>query len=133
MKSVISLEKISKDFDKVRVLNDINIEVKCNEVIGLVGENGAGKSTLMKILTGINQPSEGTIRLSGGEPAVIKDPNDAVKKGIGMLYQEGTLIHGLTIAENLFLGYENNFLSKKILLNKKLLGKSHKKFLELWV
>jgi ribose transport system ATP-binding protein len=92
----------------VLALDDVSVEVRPNEIVGLIGENGAGKSTLMKLLTGAYRQDSGEILLSG-EPLVIRNPRDATAKGIAMVYQEQSILPNLTVAENLFLGREENF------------------------
>ena len=71
----------------------------------LVGGNGAGKSTLMKILQGVYRPDEGQIAVDGN-PVEIRSPQDARALGIGMIFQEFSLIPTLTVAQNIFLGHE---------------------------
>ena len=71
----------------------------------LVGGNGAGKSTLMKILQGVYTPDEGEIAVDG-MPVEIRSPHDARALGIGMIFQEFSLIPTLTVAQNIFLGHE---------------------------
>lgn len=103
MSAALEMRGISKSFPGVRALSDVDLEVGAGEVHAIVGENGAGKSTLMKILAGVYQPDEGTIRLNG-EAVRISGPIDARKRGIGMVYQELNLVPDLTVAENISLG-----------------------------
>ncbi|HHF08588.1 MAG TPA: ATP-binding cassette domain-containing protein, partial [Kosmotoga arenicorallina] len=64
---ILKTKGIAKEFSGVRVLNNINIEIKSGEIFGIIGENGAGKSTFVKILTGIYTPTEGRIYFNGKE------------------------------------------------------------------
>ena len=88
------------------VANDaVDFSVEKDEIHAIVGENGAGKTTLMKILYGLEQPDAGTITL-GGAPAVIRNPLDAARLGIGMVHQHFKLIPEFTVAQNVVLGAE---------------------------
>ena len=77
-------------------------------MVGLIGENGAGKSTLMKILSGVYQPDAGEI-LIAGKPTRLDSAADANRKGIGMVFQEQSLLTNLTVGENIYLGNEAQF------------------------
>ncbi len=101
---VLTLSGISKSFPGVRALAAVALDVYPGEVTALVGENGAGKSTLVKILTGIYQPDEGTIRLSG-QDVTFPTAHDAAKAGITAIHQETVLFDDLSVAENIFLGH----------------------------
>jgi len=103
--SLVSTENIAKEFSGVRVLNDINIEIKKGEIFGLIGENGAGKSTLIKILNGIYQPTEGRFFFEGEEVEKM-DPFRAKEMGISTIPQEFNLVDHLNVYENIFLGQE---------------------------
>jgi ribose transport system ATP-binding protein len=96
---------ISKSFSGIRVLHGVDFGLRKGEVHALVGGNGAGKSTLMKILQGVYTPDEGQISVDG-QPVEIRSPKDARALGIGMIFQEFSLIPTLTVAQNIFLGYE---------------------------
>src|SRR5690606_28942036 len=99
---------VTKRFNGVTVLKGIDLEVRKHEVVGLIGENGAGKSTLMKILTGVYQPDEGHLELDG-QPIVLDSPRGATAQGIAMVYQEQSILPNLSVAENLFMGREDEF------------------------
>jgi ribose transport system ATP-binding protein len=99
--NVIEMFKINKSFSGVKVLFDVDLELK-REVLGLVGKNGAGKSTLMKILFGVEKADSGILRILEEE----FDPSKPVKgqnRNIAMIFQEFSLIPTLTVAENIFL------------------------------
>ena len=103
--SALEMRGISKSFAGNTVLTDVSLTVQRGEVLALLGENGAGKSTLMKILAGVHQPDEGEISID--ENLVkIGNPNDSLKHGVAMIYQELSLAPHLTVAENIFLGRE---------------------------
>ena len=106
--SALSLVRVDKRFPGVHALKQVSIEVRRGEVIGLVGENGAGKSTLMKILSGVYQPDSGEIHIAG-QPTSFENAADANHKGIGMVFQEQSLLTNLTVGENIYLGNEAQF------------------------
>ena len=113
---ILSTRNISKSFSGVRVLDDINIDIRRGEIMGLVGENGAGKSTLIKIISGLYQPSSGKIVLDGKE-VTIPDYIMAKSLGVAIVPQEFNLVNTLTVFENVFLGNEicknSGFLDKQ--------------------
>jgi simple sugar transport system ATP-binding protein len=96
---------VTKRFEAVTANDDVSLTLRRGEILGLLGENGAGKSTLMKILYGLYAPDEGEVFVDG-ERVGIRDPKDAVSRGIGMVHQHFTLIPPLTVAENIVLGAE---------------------------
>jgi general nucleoside transport system ATP-binding protein len=100
---VVELSGITKAFPGVVANHDISFDVRRGEVHCLLGENGAGKSTLMAILSGIQRPDSGRIKVDG-EPVDIGSPRDALQLGIGTVYQHSTLIPALSVLENLMLG-----------------------------
>lgn len=104
----LSLVNVDKRFPGVHALKGVSIEVRRGEVVGLIGENGAGKSTLMKILSGVYQPDSGQIIIAG-QPTWLANAADANRKGIGMVFQEQSLLTNLTIGENIYLGNEAQF------------------------
>ena len=99
------MEGIGKSFSGVRVLSGVRFDLRPGEAHILAGENGAGKSTLIKILAGVYPDYEGTISL-GGRPVRFKSPQEAHAHGISVIYQEISLVGGLSAAENIFLGRE---------------------------
>lgn len=94
---------LSKSFGPVKVLRNINLELRPGSVLGLIGENGAGKSTFNNIIAGVLSPTEGQIWLDGA-PYQPHSPSDALDRGVALIHQEIRLLPGLSVAENLFLG-----------------------------
>jgi len=111
---LFKVENLTMKFPGTLALSDVNMEIKKGEVIGLVGENGAGKSTLMKIIMGIQTQTSGSMSL-GGENYEPKDPNDANMHGVGMVFQEQSLISNLTVGQNIYIGKEKEFKQKGII------------------
>ncbi|BFL44836.1 sugar ABC transporter ATP-binding protein [Lactonifactor longoviformis] len=100
---VCSMRGISKVFGRVKVIEDIKLDVYAGEVHALMGENGAGKSTLMKILCGLYTKTEGTVELFGKE-VEFHSIHDSEAAGIGLVPQEIDLFPELSVTENLFVG-----------------------------
>ena len=98
MKTALSIQNIVKEFSGVRVLNDINVDIRPGEVFGILGENGAGKSTLLKIVCGIYTATSGSLELKGNRVA-ITSPMEAKRLGISMIPQEFNLIQTLSVVE----------------------------------
>ena len=99
----LELNHISKSFNGNYALQDVTFSCNRGEVHALLGENGAGKSTLLKILAGAYRPDSGEIRVFG-QTAQIRNPSDAMRYGIGCVYQELSFIPELSVAENIFIG-----------------------------
>jgi len=108
MTPLLSVKHVTKSFAGVHALRDVSINVRRNEVVGLIGENGAGKSTLMRVLCGTVRPDSGELMLDG-KPLRLRNSHDATSYGIGMVFQEQSLLPNMTIAENVFLGQEGRF------------------------
>jgi ribose transport system ATP-binding protein len=106
---MFAANSISKSFVGVPALKAVNLEIRPNEVVGLIGENGAGKSTLMRILAGTHHPDSGTLLLDG-KPLKLRSARDAAAHGIGMVFQEQSLLLNMSVAENIYLGQENRFV-----------------------
>lgn len=106
MEPIFELDNILKIYPNgVVACNKACLKVNRKTIHAIVGENGAGKTTLMKIITGFEIPQEGEIFYKG-KRVNIKNPNDAIKIGIGMVHQHFMLVPNLTVAENLVLGIE---------------------------
>jgi len=102
---LLSARGIGKTYGGVPVLSDVSLELAAGEVHALVGENGAGKSTLLKILSGAARADRGEVTLAG-DVLPPGEPETARRRGINIVYQEFTLVPGLSIEANLFLGQE---------------------------
>ena len=100
---LLEMRDVSKSFPGVKALDHAQLRLRPGKVHALMGENGAGKSTLMKCMFGIYKMDEGEILIDGVRTE-IKDPMDALGKGIAMVHQELQPIPARTIGENIFLG-----------------------------
>ena len=96
---------ISKSFGATAALKEVNFNVAAGEVCALIGQNGAGKSTLMSILAGAAQPDAGTMKLEGMSYRP-RNPLEARRSGVAMIYQELSLAPDLSVEENIVLGME---------------------------
>lgn len=106
MSNMIEMKGITKKFPGVLANDHVDFEVKAGEIHCLLGENGAGKTTLMNILYGFHTPDEGEIKIRD-KKAVIASPIDAIRLGIGMVFQHFMLVGPLTVAENVVLGLKS--------------------------
>ncbi|RCW43759.1 nucleoside ABC transporter ATP-binding protein [Halanaerobium sp. MA284_MarDTE_T2] len=104
---IVEMKGIYKEFPNVVALNHVDFSLEKGEIHALIGENGAGKSTLMKILYGIYDQDEGTVKINGEEKN-ISDAREAMRLGIGMVHQEFMLAETMTVLENIILGFEPN-------------------------
>lgn len=103
---LLEMRGITKVYPNGVVANrDVNFSLREGEIHALAGENGAGKSTLMKMIFGMEEPSEGDIYIRG-EKVKLLSPQDAIDRGIGMVHQHFMLVPSFTVAENMVLGME---------------------------
>ena len=128
MKPVLEVRNVSKSFPGVKALDDVSFKIHAGEVVGLIGENGAGKSTLLKLLNGVYQADEGEV-LIDGNAVTVRSPREAFDSGIAMVFQEQSIIPTLSVAENIFLGRETEFL-KYGLLSKRMMNTAAAKELD---
>ncbi|HVE42888.1 MAG TPA: sugar ABC transporter ATP-binding protein [Planctomycetota bacterium] len=101
----LEMRGVRKRFGATIALDGVDLDVAAGECLALVGQNGAGKSTLMKVLSGAHAPDAGEMRLDG-EPYRPRDPLEARRRGVAMIYQELSLAPHLSVEENLVLGLE---------------------------
>ncbi len=102
---LVQMRNIRVAFGGVTAVDDVTIDLKAGEVVGLVGGNGAGKSTLMRALSGAHPPDSGQIFVDG-QPVVISNPRDAKALGIETIYQTLALADNIDAPGNMFLGRE---------------------------
>ena len=101
--ALLTLEKVSKSFGPVNVIDNVSISVYPGKVTALLGENGAGKSTLIKMMSGVYQPDSGTI-IVDGQPTTLPTTKAAEALGIATIHQELNLVPTMSVAENVMLG-----------------------------
>lgn len=106
--TILDMQDICMRFPGVIALDHARLVLKKGEVLGLVGENGAGKSTMMNILLGSLQPTSGKMFFKGKRYSP-RSPSDALQAGISMIHQEVSLVPGMSVAENVWLGREKKF------------------------
>lgn len=121
-------EGLCKTFITTKAVDDVTIEIYKGEVRGLIGENGSGKSTLSSMISGILKHDKGKMIIKGKD-YLPKNQIDANKSGVSIIVQEMSTIEGLTVAENIFLGNEKEFVSNGI-TNKKKMNEKAKMLLE---
>ncbi|MFM9107109.1 MAG: sugar ABC transporter ATP-binding protein [Chloroflexota bacterium] len=101
---VFEADHISKSFGGTQALADVSLTLFPGEIHALLGENGAGKSTLIKIMTGLQQPDAGELRIDGHQVR-INSSQDAQRMGVAAIYQEPMIFPDLSVAENIFIGH----------------------------
>ena len=99
---------IGKEYPGTLALADINLEVRRGEIVGLVGENGAGKSTVLRIISCVEQPTSGSMEMHG-KPFRGRNLLEANHMGVGMVFQEQSLMKNLSVAQNIYFGREKDF------------------------
>jgi ABC-type sugar transport system ATPase subunit len=102
---VLAARGVWRRFGRVQALKDVTVALRAGEVHAIVGENGAGKSTLAAVFGGALAPDEGTVELRG-EPRTFAAPADAIAAGVGIVYQELSLVPDLSVADNVMLAIQ---------------------------
>ena len=120
----LKLVKITKKFGNFYANEDVDLSIRKGEVHALIGENGAGKSTLMNVVAGVYKQTSGDVYING-EKVELNSPNDALKKGVGMIYQHFKLVENMTVLENIIGG-----TSHRLFVNKKEVTEKIQKLLE---
>ncbi len=122
---IAEMKNINKSFSGVKVLDDVDFNLKSGEVLALLGENGAGKSTLMKILSGVYTRDSGDVTIFGKSYGDLT-PKQAQEIGVAIIHQELNMCQHLSIAENIFLARE---IKKNGMLDKTEMNKQAKEIL----
>lgn len=124
-KLLMSVENITMQYPGTKALDNVSLDIYGGEVLGLIGENGAGKSTLMKIMTGTEIATHGEMFIHG-KPYAPHSMIEANQQGVGMVFQEQSLILNLTVAQNIFIGREQPFISKGLISTKRMYAEAQR-------
>ncbi len=116
--SVLNLEKISMFYNKRQILNNLNLKIHKQEILGMLGPNGVGKSTIFHIITGLKEPSYGKVLINGFNCTNIPVYERAKKFNLGYVPQYGGFIQDLNLLDNLKLVAEIHIKSKDLRKNK---------------
>lgn len=122
---LLELRNVSKFFPGVIANDNVNLKLHSGEILALLGENGAGKSTLVKMIYGVNRPSEGDI-FWNGDAIDIVSPNQARSMGVGMVFQHFSVFETLTVIENIELGLDKEFVAQVDDLRQRVIDMSKK-------
>lgn len=102
---ILSLRGIGKSYGAVVAVREVDLDLHAGEVLAVCGDNGAGKSSLIKVISGAEEPTSGSITLRG-ELVNFQSPHDALARGVATIYQDLALARRLSISANVFLGAE---------------------------
>ena len=108
--ALVEMTGIEKQFGSTRALFGVDLSISAGQCLGLVGRNGAGKSTVVSILSGLVEPDAGTVRFAGG-PAPRAGDVTRLREWIATVFQHSMVVPGLSVAENIFLGGTDRFIS----------------------
>lgn len=124
--NIVEMQRITKIFGELVANDHVDFQLRKGEIHALLGENGAGKTTLMRILYGLYQQTTGDIIIEN-EKVTIHSPRDAIRNGVGMVTQHFALVHPMTVAENVVLGYTDSFVLDQTAIEKKV-GEAAERF-----
>ncbi len=100
---LLSLRGIGKSYGAVVAVRDVDLDIFAGEVVAICGDNGAGKSSLIKVISGAEEATAGTMSLRG-KPVTFASPHDALEQGVATIYQDLALAPRLSVAQNVFMG-----------------------------
>lgn len=103
MNTTLETRSITKEFDGLKALNNVNIEIEKDDMFGLIGPNGSGKSTLVNVMTGFLSPEEGSVLYKGEDISGLKS-SEIASRGIVRTFQVTNVFSNLTVLENLLIG-----------------------------
>lgn len=105
--ALLEVKNLTKNFGGLTAVGDVTMELNAGELVGLIGPNGAGKTTLFNLLTGVYEPSEGTVSLDG---TILngKKPYTIASLGLSRTFQNIRLFKDMTVLENVLIGMGNN-------------------------
>ena len=128
--TLLQLDKISMFYNKRQILNDLNLKINKQEVLGMLGPNGVGKSTIFHIITGLKDPSYGKVYINGEDCTNIPIYERATRFKLGYVPQYGGFIQDLNLIENLKLVGEIHIREKEIRKSKieKIISQCEKKY-----
>ena len=126
--TVVGVENVSKRFGAVQALNEVTMNVRRGEILGLAGENGAGKSTLFSVITGVVQADSGQIT-KDGVPTNFRGLHEANRGGIYRVYQDQGFMPNLKVYENVLLGHEDLF-NRAGFINRRAMAREARRQLE---
>jgi ABC-type branched-subunit amino acid transport system ATPase component len=109
--ALLEIEHLTKEFDGVTALQDLSMEVREGEILGVIGPNGAGKTTLFNCITGMLAPDRGTIRFRG-EPIAEQAPHEIARRGIARTFQIVRPFPTLSLLDNVLVAYGHRFYGR---------------------
>src|SRR5436305_8722811 len=111
--ALLKLNKVSKHFGGLAAVQDLDLEVKPQEIISVIGPNGAGKTTVFNLITGIYRPSEGNILLAGQSLSGLS-PDKVLRRGIARTFQNIRLFNTMTVLETVLVGLHTRLIKSDL-------------------